>query len=141
MARSRIQENRSALDPRIDVHDRDLPSAVDRHNAALAALLERLRATSDPDRARAAALGRIRASHPRERVIAFCQYAETVNTLWARLAGEPGVAGFKPDQRLGRILRKELLGLGLLSDERRCQCIGGGPADGGAKVRRGAEQK
>jgi hypothetical protein len=35
---------------------------------------------------------RIRAAHPGARVIAFCQYAETVNALRRRLASEPGIA-------------------------------------------------
>jgi Helicase conserved C-terminal domain/ATPase family associated with various cellular activities (AAA) len=77
-----------------DVDTGALLTAVDRHNAAIEALLHTLRTspTADPDDARASALLRIRAAHPSARIIAFCQYAETVNALRTRLAREPGVA-------------------------------------------------
>lgn len=66
--------------------------ALDRHNAAIEALLYRLRRTPDPDVERAAALRHIRAAHPGERVIAFCHYTETVNALRAHLAHDAGIA-------------------------------------------------
>ena len=62
------------------------------YDAAVAALLARLRTANDPDRARANALRRIRLDHPHERIIAFCQYTETVNALRSSLAADPGVA-------------------------------------------------
>lgn len=79
-------------DTPLDFDIAELLIAVDRHNAAVAALLEHLRATNDPDDERAAALLRIRRAHPGERIIAFCQYAETVYVLRSKLAREPGVA-------------------------------------------------
>lgn len=69
-----------------------LALAVDRHNAAVEALLRTLRTSPDPDDARVAALARIRAEHPGARIIAFSQYAETVNRLGARLAHLGGIA-------------------------------------------------
>jgi hypothetical protein len=66
--------------------------ALDRHGAAVEALLRRLRTTANPDVARAEALRRIRQAHPGERVIAFCQYAETVNALRTLLARDAGIA-------------------------------------------------
>ena len=62
--------------------------ALDRHGAAIDALLRYLRRSSDPDAERADALLEIRRRHAGERIIAFCQYAETVGMLRARLALE-----------------------------------------------------
>lgn len=70
----------------------ELLGSITNHNRAIESLLERLRGTPDPDEERAAALREICAAHPGERVIAFCQYAETVNSLRARLSDFPGVA-------------------------------------------------
>ena len=70
----------------------DLLRAVVAHNDAVENLLERLRDSPDPDNERAALLETICAAHRGERVIAFCQYAETVNALRGRLARMPGVA-------------------------------------------------
>ena len=66
--------------------------ALDRHVAAIDALLSHLRRSPDPDVERAAALANIKRRHAGERIIAFCQYAETVASLRARLANERGVA-------------------------------------------------
>ncbi|HSQ29479.1 MAG TPA: helicase-related protein [Gemmatimonadaceae bacterium] len=66
--------------------------AIAAHNHAIESLLVRLRRAPDPDDERAALLRGVCAEHPRERVIAFCQYAETVNVLRAKLASVPGVA-------------------------------------------------
>jgi len=89
-----------------------LQLALDRHDAAIAALLTRLRATHDPDIDRANALRQIRRDHPNERVIAFCQYTETVNALRRHLARDPGVAGLTArGARVagGRITRADVL--------------------------------
>ena len=75
-----------------DVCASDLADALRRHDSAIVALVERLRARHDPDVDRAHALSRIRTQHPGERIIAFCQYTETVHALRALLAREPGVA-------------------------------------------------
>ena len=69
-----------------------LTTTLDRHVAAIATLLHRLRSSADPDDERAEVLRRIRAAHPGERIIAFCHYAETVNALRSRLARDAGVA-------------------------------------------------
>ena len=74
------------------VNQTALLQAIAAHNGAIEALLARLRRAPDPDIERAAILREIRAAHPGERVIAFCQYAETVNALRARLTNFPGVA-------------------------------------------------
>ena len=66
--------------------------ALDRHSAAIDALLGHLRRTPDPDIERARSLADIRRRHPDARIIAFCQYAETVRALRAKLAREEGVA-------------------------------------------------
>src|SRR5262245_60290735 len=76
-------------------HDADLGEmliALDRHGAAVEALLRHLRTSADPDGARACALRRIRQAHPGERIIAFCQYAETVNVLRSQLSRDAGIA-------------------------------------------------
>ena len=69
-----------------------LLGAVRAHQRAIASLVERLRREPDPDDARAAAIREIRRRHARERIIAFCHYAETVRALWARLGRDAGVA-------------------------------------------------
>jgi superfamily II DNA or RNA helicase len=75
-----------------DIDAQALLVALDRHDAAVRALADRLRRSPDPDIARADALRRIRAAHPGERVIAFCQYAETVAVLRTHLLRDAGVA-------------------------------------------------
>ena len=71
---------------------RALLVALDRHGAAIDALLRHLKRTPDPDTERARVLSDIRRRHPGARIIAFCQYAETVNVLRAKLAREGAVA-------------------------------------------------
>jgi superfamily II DNA or RNA helicase len=95
-----------------DVDASALCAAIDRHNAAIDALLRRLRSTPDPDIDRANALRRIRRAHPGERVIAFCQYAETVAALRVHLARDAGVAALTSrGARVagGRITRADVL--------------------------------
>ncbi len=74
------------------VERNDLCVAVDRHVAAVDALLERCRTTLDPDEERAALLARLLEVHRGERIIAFCHYAETVDALRRRLVACPGIA-------------------------------------------------
>jgi superfamily II DNA or RNA helicase len=66
--------------------------ALDRHGAAIEAILNHLKRTPDPDIERARLLADIRRRHPGERIIAFCQYAETVSMLRSTLARDGGVA-------------------------------------------------
>ncbi len=90
----------------------ELRGALEKHRAAVEQLLVHLRATADPDDARADALRSIRAAHPGERIIAFCHYAETVNTLRSRLASDNGVAALTAQGARvagGRITRDEVL--------------------------------
>jgi superfamily II DNA or RNA helicase len=89
-----------------------LGMTLDRHIAAIATLLRRLRSSADPDNERAEVLRRIRAAHPGERIIAFCHYAETVNALRSRLARDAGVAALTANgARIssGRIPREAVL--------------------------------
>lgn len=74
------------------VDDNQLLAALTHHVRGVEALIHRLRAAPDPDDDRASALRRVRAAHPGERIIAFCHYAETVSTLWSRLARDAHVA-------------------------------------------------
>jgi superfamily II DNA or RNA helicase len=77
----------------LDDGDTDqLVSAVAAHQSAVEALLDDLRRGADPDDDRADAIRTLRRRHPGERVIAFCHYAETVRSLWARLWRDTGVA-------------------------------------------------
>jgi superfamily II DNA or RNA helicase len=96
----------------VDIHDAALSESLARHRAAVEQLVAHLRATPDPDDARANALRTIRAAHPGERIIAFCHYAETVNVLRSKLARENGVAALTAQGARvagGRITRDEVL--------------------------------
>lgn len=95
-----------------DVDASALLAALEGHSAGIDTLLRRIRNAPDPDAARADALRAIRRRHPGERIIAFCQYAETVDVLRARLARDAGVAALTAaGARVasGRIGRDELL--------------------------------
>lgn len=95
-----------------DIDTGELLLTIDRHNTALDVLLRRLRSTADPDIDRADALRRIRRAHPGERVIAFCQYTETVNALRSQFARDAGVAALTArGARVagGRITRDDVL--------------------------------
>jgi superfamily II DNA or RNA helicase len=70
----------------------DLTVAIDRHLAALEALIARCGRSPDPDDERAALLARLLDIHRGERIIAFCHYAETVEMLRRRLASRGGIA-------------------------------------------------
>ena len=89
-----------------------LLGAVHAHQTAIASLVERLRREPDPDDARAAAIREIRRRHTRERIIAFCHYAETVRAFWARLGRDAGVAALTSSGARvasGRISRASVL--------------------------------
>lgn len=95
-----------------DVDTAALHAALERHAAAIDALLQRIRVASDPDVARADALRRIRRLHPGERIIAFCQYAETVDALRRKLREDSGVATLTASgarMASGRVRREDLL--------------------------------
>ena len=70
----------------------ELRLALEAHQSATRDLLETLGQSANPDDGRSAWLAGVCDAHPRERIIAFCHYEETVNALWTRLARRPGVA-------------------------------------------------
>jgi superfamily II DNA or RNA helicase len=73
----------------------DAPSLLDSvrsHADALQDFLARHRDEGTLDVERADILGRIRAAHPKGRIVAFAQYAETVSMLYRQLAPAGGVA-------------------------------------------------
>lgn len=69
-----------------------LLSCVRAHGDALQEFHARHRTDSGLDAERAAILGAIRAAHPKARIVAFAQYAETVAMLYRRLAHDGGAA-------------------------------------------------
>jgi hypothetical protein len=89
-----------------------LLAQVGRHADGIRELLAWLGASTDPDRARAALLRDVAQRHPGERVVAFSEYADTVEALYRAVApttrvamlthGGGRVAG-------GRVSRRELL--------------------------------
>ncbi|MDB4873652.1 MAG: hypothetical protein JWM41_98 [Gemmatimonadetes bacterium] len=90
----------------------ELRASLEAHTSAVEGLLLHLRASPDPDIARANALRRIRAAHPGERIIAFCHYAETVNALRSKLARDAGVAALTAHGARvagGRVTRDDVL--------------------------------
>ena len=107
----------------------DLLRAIAEHNDAIERLLVRMRGMPDPDDERGAVLEEIRAAHRGERVIAFCQYAETVNALRARRARAPGIAALTAaGARIasGRVRREMVLAQFTPSTARRSEA---GPAE------------
>ena len=86
---------------------------VHHHLDGLRALVSRLRTGDDPDPLRAAALLDICRAHPRARVIAFSQYAETVAALSRLLmTRHPGVAALTAQGGRvagGRVSRADVL--------------------------------
>ena len=85
---------------------------IDHHREAVEALLHDLRHAPDPDVDRAERLRALRAEHPRERILAFCQYTETAVTLGRLLSRGGGVATLTArGARIasGRIFRAEVL--------------------------------
>src|SRR5206468_886510 len=90
----------------------ELLDALDRHASAVSTLLERLRRDSTPDIERAQMIAALRARHPGERVIAFCQYSETVDALYRLLSPAGGVAALTSrGARVagGRVARRDVL--------------------------------
>jgi superfamily II DNA or RNA helicase len=95
-----------------DVSLAEYADAIRRHDDAIANLIASLRTSDDPDRHRANALLEIRRNHPGERVIAFCQYAETVAALRSLLSLQRGVAALTAKGARvagGRISRDEVI--------------------------------
>jgi len=95
-----------------DVSLTEVAESIRRHDDAIANLIATLRATDDPDRARASALLEIHRRHRGERVIAFCHYAETVGVLRSLLSSEPGIAALTArGARVagGRISREDVI--------------------------------
>lgn len=66
--------------------------AVRVQQRAIRDLVAQLRASPDPDAARVDALRTLRAAHPGEIVLAFSEFADTVNALGPALAAHGGVA-------------------------------------------------
>jgi hypothetical protein len=90
-----------------------LMTALDQHAEGVSALLARLRSQRRVDGERALSLQRIRARHRGAKIIAFCQYAETVDAYFRALARDPGVAALTSHGARvagGRVSRRELLG-------------------------------
>lgn len=89
---------------------RDAIGTLESHAHALRSLLRRLKRSVDADAARARALSEIRRRHPGERIIAFSQYARTVDALFSHLSASGGVAALTASgARIasGRITRAE----------------------------------
>lgn len=66
--------------------------AIRRHQAGLRTLLRSLKRGMSRDAERARLLTDVRRAHPSIPVVAFSQYAETVNALFRELRGQRGVA-------------------------------------------------
>ena len=66
--------------------------AIRRHQAGLRALLRSLKREISRDTERARLLTGVRGAHPGIPIVAFSQYAETVNALFRELRGHAGVA-------------------------------------------------
>lgn len=80
-------------DGNCDAFDLDaLRRALEAHHIATGELLRSLEHAPNPDDGRAAWLGEMCEAHGEERILAFCHYEETVNSLWTRLSRRPGVA-------------------------------------------------
>ncbi len=89
-----------------------LLGAVRAHAAAVRTLIAHIGHGDGPDGARARALQALRARHPRQPIVAFSEYAETVHALWRRLRGEAGVAALTARGALtagGTLTRAEAL--------------------------------
>ena len=90
-----------------------LLAAVREHTNAIRDLLSRVRSSPDPDEVRAATVDDICRAHPEARVIAFSQYAETVQAiarlLMTRRAGVAELTGRGGRVAGGRISRRDVL--------------------------------
>jgi superfamily II DNA or RNA helicase len=74
-----------------------LTARVRSHASAVRALLDDLRVAPDVDGQRAARLTELRTRHPGERIVAFAQFAETIDALFDRLRRSPGVCALTAD--------------------------------------------
>lgn len=86
--------------------------ALDRYLKASDTLLRDMRRVPNPDEARAEALDALRRRHADERIIAFSQYASTVQSLFQRTASTAGVAALSASgARIasGRIPREQVI--------------------------------
>lgn len=90
-----------------------LLTAVREHADGIRLLLSRIRSSRDPDECRAVAIDDICRAHPKGRIIAFSQYAETVQAvarlLMSRRAGVAELTGRGGRVAGGRISRREVL--------------------------------
>ena len=75
----------------------DLAACVSAHAAAVRSLLGELGRGVDPDLQRAAHIRTLQSKHPRAKIVAFSQFAETVSVLFGHLRGQPGVAMLTAD--------------------------------------------
>ena len=90
----------------------DLRSAMEAERRSLALLAQALASGPDPDVARVRALRRLRLEYPACSIIAFSEYASTVNTLFNALRADVGVGVLTArESRIasGRITRNEML--------------------------------
>lgn len=95
-----------------DVNIAALKATVDRHLSGIETLLRHMRSSHDPDIERADTIRRLRRAHPGERILAFSQYAETVNALRSRLSHDAGVAALTAKGARvagGRVTRADVL--------------------------------
>ncbi|MGH7626394.1 MAG: helicase-related protein [Gemmatimonadaceae bacterium] len=74
------------------VDDHALREVLATHMAALHELLRRARASDTADATRARRLSDVRAWHPGEKVVAFSQFADTVDAMFRLLRNTPGIA-------------------------------------------------
>lgn len=91
---------------------RVLLEAVNAERVALGRLQAMLRHAPDPDAARAAALRRLRAEHPGNRILVFSEFASTVRAFSRLLGSDPGVGMLTATEARiasGRLSRDELL--------------------------------
>jgi len=100
----------AGVEPDVDLDA--LRLALRHHNTAVKDLLHEVSSGPDPDQERADVLRRIRAAHHGERVIAFCQYAETVNALRSAMRRDDGVAALTASGARvasGRVPRRDVI--------------------------------
>lgn len=76
----------------LDVSPAPLREALELHAGALHALLRQAKQSSWTDLARARALRDLRATHPAEKIVAFTQFADTVQALFHELRWDPAIA-------------------------------------------------
>ncbi len=85
---------------------------VRRHRDAISSLLETVRRSAGADRLRANLIREIRRNHPGISVVAFSQYADTIDALFRGLSRDGGVAALTSDGARvsnGRLSRREVI--------------------------------